>query len=59
MPGGARPDAGVVVRWVEGLTVLYVVAMAGGTGCGAVLRAARLRHAESAPVLPPHPEQGP
>jgi 2-phospho-L-lactate transferase/gluconeogenesis factor (CofD/UPF0052 family) len=26
--------------------VLYVVALAGGTGCGAVLRAARLRHEE-------------
>lgn len=32
------------MTWLEGLTVLYVVAMAGGTGCGAFLRAVRLRH---------------
>ena len=32
------------MSWLEALTVLYVVAMAGGTGCGAFLRAVRLRH---------------
>ena len=32
------------MSWLEVGTVLYVVAMAGGTGCGAFLRAARLRH---------------
>ena len=37
------------MRWFEVLSVLYVVAMAGGTGCGAVLRAARLRHEEQTP----------
>ncbi len=32
------------MRWFEVATVVYVVAMAGGTGCGAFLRAVRLRH---------------
>jgi 2-phospho-L-lactate transferase/gluconeogenesis factor (CofD/UPF0052 family) len=34
------------VSWFEAATVLYVVALAGGTGCGAFLRAVRLRHEE-------------
>ena len=32
------------MTWFEALTVLYVLALAGGTGCGAFLRAVRLRH---------------
>ena len=34
------------MSWLEIGTVVYVVALAGGTGCGAFLRAVRLRHEE-------------
>ena len=32
------------MTWLDVATVLYVVAMAGGTGCGAYLRSVRMRH---------------
>lgn len=34
------------MRWLSTLTVLYVVGLAGTTGCTAFVRAALLRHRE-------------
>jgi hypothetical protein len=37
------------MRWLSALTVVYVVALAGATGCTAFVKAALLRHREDAP----------